>query len=121
MALPWLAVLKAVPWSEVMSNAPRLIDGAKKLWTSTKAAPRPPVSASSPKGEAAPMDTRIATLEAEVAELHAQLRASSDLIKELADLNGQLIRRIEANRVRLRWVTIALVLVAVLAVTALVR
>ena len=33
MAIPWLSVLKMVPWSEVISNAPKVAEGAKKLWT----------------------------------------------------------------------------------------
>jgi hypothetical protein len=28
MAIAWLAVLKSVPWSEVISNAPKVADGA---------------------------------------------------------------------------------------------
>jgi hypothetical protein len=32
MAIGWLAVLQLVPWSDVISNAPKIAEGAKKLW-----------------------------------------------------------------------------------------
>ena len=57
-------------------------------------------------------------LEAAVADLHSQMLASSELIRELADQNAQLIQRIEINRVRVLWlgsvvfVTTMVVLVA---------
>ena len=31
MAIAWLTVLKMVPWGEVINNAPKVADGAKKL------------------------------------------------------------------------------------------
>lgn len=121
MAIPWLAVLKVLPWQDVVANAPKLIDGAKKLWSATKTAPRPAEPATVPKPGEETIEGRLAALESDTTALHEQLRISSGLIRELADQNAQLISRIEANRVRLRWVTIALALVAVVAVTALVR
>ena len=32
MAIPWLTLLKVVPWSDVIANAPKVADGARKLW-----------------------------------------------------------------------------------------
>lgn len=32
MAIGWFALLTKVPWSEVISNAPKVADAAKKLW-----------------------------------------------------------------------------------------
>ena len=32
MAIPWLVVLQSVPWTDVIRNAPKVADGAKKLW-----------------------------------------------------------------------------------------
>ena len=34
MPVPWLAVLQSVPWSDVIKNAPKVADGARKLWSS---------------------------------------------------------------------------------------
>ena len=128
MALSWLVVLKSVPWSDVISNAPMLADGAKKLWHAVAGSQiqqdRPAADAapaSSPEAQAlARLEARVASLEAEVTDLHGQMLASSELIKGLAEQNTQLIRRIEANRVRTLWLAAATAVIALVAATALV-
>ncbi|MDB5964602.1 MAG: hypothetical protein JWQ72_1102, partial [Polaromonas sp.] len=35
MAIGWLAVLQWVPWSDVIKNAPKVAEAAKKLWNTT--------------------------------------------------------------------------------------
>ena len=45
--------------------------------------------------------------------------ASSELIKALAEQNTQLIRRVEANRVRVLWLAAAIAVVGVVAVASL--
>lgn len=106
MTLPWLAVLKSVPWSDVISNAPVVADAAQKLWkvVSRKAATpvRPQPVASQQAGAATEM--RLTALEAEIANLNNEMLETSKLLKELADQNALLIARVEANRKRLRWV-----------------
>nr|WP_315207644.1 hypothetical protein [uncultured Albidiferax sp.] len=125
MALGWFSLLKTVPWTEVISTAPLVAQGAKKLWDSVakKAppAPTPPPAPVLPTNDAvvAELQARIIALEATSAELHAQMRASSELIQALATQNTELVQRAEANRVRLRWVSGALVALAVGLVYAL--
>ena len=58
----------------------------------------------------AQMQGRVARAEAEVATLHEQMQASSELIKALAEQNAELVRRVEIQRVRQTWL-IGLVLV----------
>ena len=36
MAIPWLTVLQAVPWSDVLAQAPKVVDAAGKLWRRTR-------------------------------------------------------------------------------------
>ena len=111
MAIPWLAVLQSVPWSEVISNAPKLADGAKKLWSTvggnaaSQEAPATPVApVSSPEAQAlTALEARALTLEAAVKDLHSQMLASSELIKSLAEQNAQLVGRLEIMRARLVW------------------
>jgi hypothetical protein len=62
----------------------------------------------------------IAALEAAVSELHRQMLASSELIKALAEQNGQLVARVEANRVRLIWLSLALAATAMAAVASMI-
>lgn len=118
MAIGWLTILQSVPWSDVIANAPKVADGARKLWStvSRKPAPPPPqVEAPGAAGEdtLAALRAQVAALQAEVAEFQDQMLASSGLIKALADQNAQLVARIETLRRR------ALRALAVLALVAL--
>jgi len=130
MAIPWLVVLQSVPWTDVIRNAPKVADGAKKLWSA--------VSRKKSTGEATPAAThddhpspeahtpamllaRIARMEAANAELHEQMLASSELIKTLAEQNTLLVERVEANRRRVAWLTALTVVLALLVAITLVR
>lgn len=134
MAIGWLAVLQMVPWSDVIKNAPKVADGAKKLWNAVgKNTPAPGTVSEadsgaplSPEGQAdAAQQARVLALETAVQDLHEQMLASSELIKALAEQNTQLIQRAEVNRVRLlalAGVTALVVVIAVVGLTlALVR
>ena len=122
MAAGWLVVLQNVPWTEVIRNAPKVAGAAKKLWNAvTKKSSAPDVTGPAAKAQASSeiadvpsMQEHIVALEAGMADLNSQMLASSELIKELADQNTQLVRRIETHRVRMIW------LIAMNAVTAVV-
>lgn len=111
MAIPWLAVLQSVPWSEVIGNAPKLADGARKLWSTvggSGVAQEAPVAQAgqeaSPAAQAVvALQARALALEAAVNDLHGQMLASSELIKALAEQNAQLVARLETLRGRLLW------------------
>lgn len=116
MAIGWITLLQAVPWSEVIRNAPKVADGARKLWNmASRSTPAPQAAkpgtqqptASEPQAIAA-LEARVRTLEATVGELHEQMLASSELIKALAEQNTELIRRVETNRVRMLWLAAAM-------------
>ena len=129
MAIGWLTVLKSVPWTEVIVNAPKVADGARQLWNKVGKkvpAPQGPGAAgagalpASPDAAAlAQVQARLASLEAAASDLHEQMLASTEVIKSLAEQNAQLIRGIEANRLRLRWLGVAVVALAFAAVGAL--
>lgn len=120
MAIGWLALLQSVPWTEVIRNAPKVADGAKRLWNAVaNKTSRPEASYAGTKSTASPeylsvsaLDARIVVLETALSDLHGQMLASSELIKELAEQNSQLIKRVEANRVRMLRLTIATVVLA---------
>ena len=79
MAIGWLTALKAIPWTDVISTAPVVVDGAKKLWHSVGKRPAPPKLApvpppASPEAQSgAALLARIAALEAEQAAISTQL------------------------------------------------
>lgn len=119
MAIPWFSVLQAVPWGQVIDNAPKVVEGAKKFWSAV--ARNPPAE----EGEVVDLPPeldegaavrslkkRLVVLEKSNADLHQQMLASSELIKTLADQNAQLIKRIEANRKRMTLLTLVCVLTA---------
>lgn len=117
MAIGWLSVLKIVPWSDVISTAPAVVDGARKLWdaVSGKSVAEAPVKPSQEAAAGAILAGRVDILEVKVADLHCQMLASSELIQALADQNSQLIARIEVYR---RGVFLLAAAVAVTAVVA---
>ena len=124
MAIGWLSVLKAVPWTEVIANAPKVADGAKKLWNSVgKKAPQPAPDAVPPSEPDADtlgeLETRLAAMEAAASELHAQMLASSEVIHSLAEQNTQLISGVQTLRARARWLGGAVLLALAVALASL--
>ena len=122
MAIGWISLLSAVPWKDVISSAPAVADSAKKLWnTVTKKVPLENIptfdltaGASTYSEVINKLLNKLNELDTTVIELQKQMLASSELIKALADQNTALIKRVEVNRIRLRWVS---GVVAVLVVT----
>ncbi len=114
MAIGWLSVLKMVPWGDVISNAPKVAEGAKKLWSAV--AKNPPAAGLPPAGAElalSPEAQSIAKLQAEISDLHNQMLESSKLIKALADQNTQLINRLEVSRIRVLWLAGIMVVLGV--------
>jgi hypothetical protein len=129
MPIPWLTVLQSVPWTEVISNAPKVAEGAKKLWGAVLKKQSPveasdsshPVATSPESQTLAALEARSGVLETAVSDLHGQMLASSELIKALAEQNAQLIQRIEALRVRVLWIGVATATVMIGALVVLLR
>lgn len=129
MAIGWLAILKSVPWADVVSNAPLVAEGARKLWKATvRKTPAPVIdpaageaAASSGEHAASVLAARVAALEMAITDLHAQMVASSEVIKALADQNTQLVHRVETLRIRLRWLAGALAAIGLIVVAGLLR
>jgi hypothetical protein len=121
MAIGWLSILKAVPWNDVVGNAPKVADGAKKLWEAV--ARKSAVDAEAPAGDSAStapeartmanLEARVGTLAGDVSRLKREMIDSSRLIKALADQNTQLIRRVY-------WLSRALFAVGLAAVISLI-
>lgn len=65
-------------------------------------------------------DARVQALESAMNELHAQMLASSELINALAGQNAQLIKRMEAYRSWMRWLSVFAVAGMIAALVSLV-
>jgi len=115
MAIGWITLLKTVPWADVIATAPVVADGAKKLWKTvgrkTQAEPatadESAMTATPETDAAAQLQARLLALESTSQDLHAQMLASSELINALAEQNTELVKRDEANRVRLLWLSVS--------------
>jgi len=127
MAVAWLKVLKAVPWSEVIAAAPQVANGARKLWDTVgrKGGPQAGIDdvamAPMPRGEdgMALLAAHIEQQDAAIAQMHGQLREASKLITELADQNAQLIAKMEAARGKIQVVGLIAAASGVLGLVAL--
>ncbi|MBI3530121.1 MAG: hypothetical protein HY067_19415 [Betaproteobacteria bacterium] len=124
MAIPWLAAaFKAIPWKEVVTAAPSIVEGTKKLWSSVTRTEKQPSPANEQSDESSSthsdqlsaIEARLLALEARTAEIAHQAVTSAQLIKSLAEQNAQLVQAVEILRLRTRklvWFTGALGLAA---------
>ncbi|WP_138517127.1 SlyX family protein [Limnobacter alexandrii] len=122
MPAGWVTVLQMVPWGEVIKNAPKVADGAVKLWSSvskkkvydeTGSEISDVILASDPEA-VEKLEYRLQAAEQTITDLQAQVVQSAEVIKELASQNTQLVAQIESNRkaVTVLGVALAIALVA---------
>ena len=108
-----LTVLSNIPWAQVVENAPKVADAAGKLWNRVarrNAQTTEELVAESqqrPVSEAELLKRRVDCLEDALRSLQDEMRASSQLIKDLAEQNTVLVQRIEFNRLKLVSLTTA--------------
>ena len=100
MAIGWMTVLAAVPWTEVIRNAPKVAEGAKKRWNTVGSKKGGAAATDVSVRNSPDPDVRIVALEAAVDELSKQMQASAEIIKALAEQNQSLVQRCELNRRR---------------------
>lgn len=104
-----ITVLSNIPWGTVIDAAPRIADGAGRLWEAarnlrrpkTPEAPDAEATADPPISDTARLQSRVDELEAAVQAMREQLQASAQVVKELADQNALLVQRIDLARRRI--------------------
>ena len=108
-------ILSNIPWGQVVDSAPKIAQGAGRLWETVKnrRAERDEPATPAQQSEAgAPTDLqllqgRVHALESQVQGLQDEMRASAQLVKDLAEQNAQLVARMQAvqqRQRRLAWV-----------------
>ena len=110
MPINWMTAFKVIPWADVVSAAPTVVKGAKKLWSSvktedTEAPPREEYAGqpATPESEAlSALDDRLHTLDRRIGTLGQEVVASSELITSLAEQNSRLVAAVEILRLRTR-------------------
>ncbi len=107
-----ISVLANIPWGQVVDNAPKVADGAARLWKTVRRKNADAPTEASPQVDAHQtqadvLERRLAAMEAQVLSLEEQLGSSAELIKALAEQNTQLVRKIEQNSARLFRLAVA--------------
>ena len=118
MAADWVKVLQLVPWGEVIKNAPKVADGAVKLWNGVSKKKASESVATSGTEVVTAVDVnvverlgyRLQEAEDLIGELQGQVVQSAEVIKELASQNAQLVAQIESNRKAVTVLGVALAL-----------
>jgi len=103
-----ITVLSNIPWGTVIDAAPRIAEGAGRLWEAARNLRRPKTPDAQPSEapdtpqvtETERLQTRVTELEATVQAMREQLQASAQVLKDLADQNALLVQRIEVARQR---------------------
>ena len=122
-----ITVLSNIPWGQVVENAPKVADGAARLWnavTRKKPDQSPDANAKAVVDEAQShtevLNRRLIAMEERIHHLEEQMDASAELIKALAEQNTQLVRKIELNSIRLLRLATATAIGAVALVVTIV-
>ena len=126
MAIPWLAALQHVPWSQVIEHAPKVLAKAQEMLRrrGASAAGEPDTSGPGRSDlaesglEPTHLRQRIAGLEAQLAVQRQQIDQQTQMLGELAEQSASLVAAVDVLRRRCRWlqlwlfgVSIALLLI----------
>ena len=103
-----ISVLSNIPWGKVLETAPKVAEGASKLWSAVKDRTNKDsiedgIEASATNQiptEADVLNQRMLELEGNVRSLQDQMQAATELTKALAEQNTTLVQRVELNRKR---------------------
>lgn len=113
MAIPWLTALKVIPWGDVITHAPAVLEKARDLMDRKRASTQSdavvtPMSDDVPSlGE---LKNRLLEAHTQIAELQQQQVELSQTVRDLAEQNAALVSAVSGMRQTLR----GLVLVSVL-------
>jgi len=93
--------LKSLPWSTLLSNAPLIVEGAKKLASLVKNKPADQAISEGDTFEGDP-PTELSALRTRIQRLEEELRQSAELVRTMAESQAEMAQVLEALRVRSR-------------------
>lgn len=108
MAVPWMTLAKAVPWSDVIEHAPGVLNAARSLFKrkadGASASPGEPLEPM-PGDEVGPLSTteltqQLRAARTESAQLRCQLADTQQLLQDLAEQHARVLAQVEENRHR---------------------
>lgn len=109
MAIPWLSALKIIPWGDVISHAPSVLEKARDLMA-RKPADAAPSSMATPNAhdEVPSLDelkNRLLATSLQIDELQQRQTQLTQTVRELAEQNAALLSAVSGLRQTLRlWV-----------------
>lgn len=118
MALWWKA-LAWVPWSDVVRNAPQVVNGARKLWQSTGRSSARSGYVGGRSEVAGAHQNDLDALRTQVAELQEEMRQATLLITRLAEQQSEFVMELSRLRLRQSWVAAAAAIACAVAAWAL--
>lgn len=111
MAIGWLTVFKAIPWSDVVAATPTVAKGARKLVDAVRKRGGEGETPTAPAGEAA-VDpaARLQGMEARIEALEARQQAALALVESMAEQQEKLVAAVEVLRLRSKFLLLCVVL-----------
>jgi hypothetical protein len=114
MAIPWLSALKVIPWGDVMSHAPSVLEKARDLMA-RKPADAAPSSMATPNvhddvpslGE---LKNRLLDASLQIEGLQQRQAEFAQTVRELAEQNAALLSAVSGLRQTLRLLVVGLAL-----------
>ena len=115
MAIPWLSALKVIPWGDVISHAPSVLEKARDLIDRKRAeaVPKPMATPNEEAGEVpslGELKNRLLTANMQIDELKSQQHQLTQTVADLAEQNAGLVSAVGGLRQTLRLTVGGLVL-----------
>ena len=120
MAIPWLAALKVIPWGDVISHAPTVLEKARELIDRKRGGADAAASSMATPHESATdvpslgeLKNRLLAAQQQIDQLYTHQAQMAQTLTDLAEQNAALVVMVGALRVKQRGL-IAVVLVLVI-------
>jgi hypothetical protein len=114
MAIPWLTALKVIPWGDVISHAPSVLEKARDLMARKPADAAPPSMATPNAHDEVPslgeLKNRLLATALHIDELQQRQTQLTQTVRELAEQNAALLSAVSGLRQTLRLLTVGLAL-----------
>ena len=114
MAIPWLSALKVIPWGDVMSHAPGVLEKARELMARKTADVAPPPMATPNAHDEVPsvgeLKNRLHAASMQIDALEHRQKQLTQTVSELAEQNAGLVSAVSGLRQTLRLMCLGLAL-----------
>ena len=114
MVIPWLSALKVIPWGDVMSHAPGVLQKARDLMDRKREEVAPPPMATPNAHDDVPslgeLKNRLLAASMQIDDLQQRQTQLSQTVSELAEQNAALLSAVSGLRQTLRLMVVGLAL-----------